>query len=66
MAAADVDTSKQTAKGRVEWDCSEDEPENREFLASILPDEFNYRVNKLKLEEKSEVDKETKFKLNLL
>ena len=65
-AAAGDKTSKQTEKeiAHIEWDCCEDEPEKRQYLANILPEEFNYKVNKLNVEEMSDICEETKFKLN--
>ena len=67
-AAAGDKTSKQTEKeiAHIEWDCCEDEPEKRQYLANILPEEFNYKVNKLKVEEMSDICEETKFKTEIL
>ena len=62
MEDREDDNEEANVEENIDWDCSEDKPKEREFLESILPEEFKYRVNKLRIEEESEIVAETKFR----
>ena len=43
------------------WDCCDEDDESRHFLENLLPSGYSYNVSKLKIDEQSEINSETKF-----
>ena len=60
MADDDVMEDEQH-EGNFEWTCCEDDMESKEFLENLLPSGYSYNVSKLKIDEKSDINSETKF-----
>ena len=56
------DENDEKEEDNFDWDCDGSTPEERQYLESILPEEFKYKVNKLNIEETSDVVEETKFR----
>ena len=54
------DENDEKEEDNFDWDCDGSTPQERQYLESVLPEEFKYRVNKLNIEETSDVVEETK------
>ena len=56
------DENDEKEEDNFDWDCDGSTPEERQYLESILPEEFKYKISKLNIEETSDVVEETKFR----